>query len=102
MHPPRRVAFARARGARCERVDMPLNVVLEVTQTVPSFEGDTATGDNKPAVLETEMTINVPLLVSTGDTIGVERSPRLVVASPRLTSWVKNSLTFCAERSDGA
>ena len=30
-------------------VDLPLNVVLEVTQTDPGFKGDTATGGNKPA-----------------------------------------------------
>ena len=34
-------------------VDMPLNVVLEVVQTEPGFKGDTATGGNKPAQLET-------------------------------------------------
>src|ERR1700716_2717728 len=53
-------------------VDMPLNVVLEVTQTEPGFKGDTATGGNKPAQLETGLTINVPLFVSTGDKIRVD------------------------------
>ncbi|HEY3063209.1 MAG TPA: elongation factor P [Chloroflexota bacterium] len=53
-------------------VDMPLNVVLEVTQTDPGFKGDTATGGTKPAQLETGLTINVPLFVNTGDKIRVD------------------------------
>ena len=53
-------------------VDMPLNVVLEVSETEPGFKGDTATGGSKPARLETGMTINVPLFVGTGDKIRVD------------------------------
>lgn len=53
-------------------VEMPLNVVLEVTQTEPGFKGDTATGGTKPATLETGLTINVPLFVSQGDRIKVD------------------------------
>ena len=53
-------------------VDMPLNVVLEVTQTDPGFKGDTATGGTKPAELETGLTINVPLFINTGDKIRVD------------------------------
>jgi elongation factor P len=53
-------------------VEMPLNVVLEVSQTDPGFKGDTATGGTKPAQLETGMTIQVPLFVNTGDKIRVD------------------------------
>jgi elongation factor P len=53
-------------------VDVPLNVVLEVTQTEPGFKGDTATGGSKPAQLETGLTISVPLFVNTGDKIRVD------------------------------
>jgi elongation factor P len=53
-------------------VDMPLNVVLKVVQTDPGFKGDTATGGNKPAQLETGLTINVPLFVNVGDKIRVD------------------------------
>jgi elongation factor P len=53
-------------------VDMPLNVVLEVTATDPGFKGDTATGGNKPATLETGKVIQVPLFVNTGDRIRVD------------------------------
>jgi elongation factor P len=53
-------------------VDVPLNVVLEVTRTEPGFKGDTATGGNKPATLETGLVINVPLFVNQGDRIKVD------------------------------
>jgi elongation factor P len=53
-------------------VDMPLNVVLEVTSTDPGFKGDTATGGSKPATLETGKVIQVPLFVNTGDRIRVD------------------------------
>jgi len=53
-------------------VDMPLNVVLEVTQTEPGFKGDTATGGTKPATLETGLVVQVPLFVATGNKIRVK------------------------------
>ena len=48
------------------------NVVLEVTRTEPGFKGDTATGGNKPAVLETGLTINVPLFINEGDLLRID------------------------------
>ena len=53
-------------------VDMPLNVVLEVVRTEPGFKGDTATGGNKPATLETGAVVQVPLFVNIGDRIKVD------------------------------
>ena len=53
-------------------VELPLNVVLEVTRTEPGFRGDTATGGSKPATLETGLTIQVPLFVNQGDRIRVD------------------------------
>ena len=53
-------------------VDVPITVELEVTQTDPGFKGDTATGGNKPATLETGLTINVPLFINEGDIIKVD------------------------------
>ena len=53
-------------------VELPLNVVLEVTATEPGFKGDTATGGTKPATLETGKVIQVPLFVNTGDRIRVD------------------------------
>ena len=53
-------------------VEMPITVELEVTKTEPGFKGDTATGGNKPATLETGLTIQVPLFISQGDIIKVD------------------------------
>ncbi len=53
-------------------VELPTFVELEVTNTDPGFKGDTATGGNKPATLETGITIQVPLFVNTGDVIKVD------------------------------
>ncbi|MDI3536226.1 MAG: elongation factor [Eubacteriaceae bacterium] len=53
-------------------VSAPNFVELEVTQTDPGFKGDTATGANKPATVETGATINVPLFVETGDVIRID------------------------------
>jgi elongation factor P len=53
-------------------VEMPLNVVLEVSMTEPGFKGDTASGGTKPATLETGKQIQVPLFVTTGEKIRVD------------------------------
>jgi len=45
---------------------------LAVTQTDPGLRGDTATGGNKPATLETGAVVNVPLFVNEGDVIRVD------------------------------
>ncbi len=53
-------------------VEPPMFVVLEVTDTEPGFKGDTATGTNKPATLETGATIKVPLFVDIGTKIRID------------------------------
>jgi len=53
-------------------VELPITVELKVTETGPSFKGDTATAGTKPAQLETGITIQVPLFVSEGDIIKVD------------------------------
>jgi elongation factor P len=53
-------------------IELPTSVVLTVTQTDPGFKGDTATGGNKPATLETGLTVNVPLFISEGDQVKVD------------------------------
>jgi elongation factor P len=53
-------------------IELPTSVVLTVTQTDPGFKGDTATGGNKPATLETGLTVSVPLFISEGDQIKVD------------------------------
>jgi len=53
-------------------VEMPITVVLEVTETEPGFKGDTATGGSKLAKLETGFTLQVPLFINQGDVIKVD------------------------------
>jgi elongation factor P len=53
-------------------IEMPNSVELEIAETGPGFKGDTATAGNKPATLETGITIQVPLFVNTGDTVRVD------------------------------
>ena len=53
-------------------VEAPLFVELEVTETEPGFKGDTATGANKPATVETGAQVYVPLFVNEGDVIKID------------------------------
>jgi elongation factor P len=53
-------------------VSLPNTVELEVVETEPGFKGDTATGGNKPAKLETGVVINVPLFIEVGDILQVD------------------------------
>ena len=47
-------------------------VVLTITECEPGVRGDTATGANKPATLETGLKVTVPLFVNEGDKIRVD------------------------------
>jgi len=53
-------------------VEIPITVELTVTETGPSFKGDTATAGTKPATLETGITIQVPMFINEGDTVKVD------------------------------
>jgi len=53
-------------------IDLPIAVELEITETGPSFKGDTAQGGTKPAVMETGITVQVPMFLNTGDIIKVD------------------------------
>ena len=53
-------------------VELPVAVELEVVDTGPGFKGDTATAGNKPAKLETGITIQVPMFINKGDIIKVD------------------------------
>ncbi len=54
------------------KVELPTFVVLRVVSTPPGVKGDTASGGEKPAVLETGHKIKVPLFVKEGDLIKVD------------------------------
>jgi len=53
-------------------VEIPIAVKLQVVETGPSFKGNTATAGNKPAKLETGITIQVPLFINNDDTVKVD------------------------------
>jgi elongation factor P len=53
-------------------IELPLNVVLAVDYTEPGFKGDTATGGNKPATMETGLVVNVPLFITSGDMLKID------------------------------
>ncbi len=53
-------------------VELPVAVELRVVDTGPSFKGNTATAGNKPAKLETGITIQVPLFINNDDIIKVD------------------------------
>jgi elongation factor P len=57
-------------------VDLPANVVMEVTYTEPGLRGDTATNTLKHATVETGATIMVPLFVNQGDKIRIDTRDR--------------------------
>jgi elongation factor P len=59
-------------GGELVGVEMPIAVELRVVETGPGFKGDTATAGNKPAKLETGITIQVPLFINNGDTVKVD------------------------------
>lgn len=53
-------------------IELPANVVLTVTSTVPGVKGDSVSNMVKPATLDTGLEINVPLFVKEGDKIRVD------------------------------
>jgi elongation factor P len=58
---------------RAADVRVPSAVEMKVTQTDPGVKGDTASGGgNKPATLESGVTVQVPLFVEEGDTVRVD------------------------------
>ena len=53
-------------------VVLPNSVELEVTATPPPLKGATATNQNKKAVMETGVVINVPPFIETGEILRVD------------------------------
>ena len=51
---------------------MPAHVILEVIKTEPGFKGNTATGANKPATVETGFELNVPLFINEGEKLKID------------------------------
>ena len=62
-------------------VQVPSAVEMAVTQTDPGVRGDTASGGgNKPATLESGVTVQVPLFVNEGDRVRVDTRTREYVS----------------------
>jgi elongation factor P len=62
-------------------VQVPSAVDMAVTQTDPGVRGDTASGGGtKPALLESGVTVQVPLFVNEGDRVRVDTRTREYVA----------------------
>lgn len=53
-------------------IELPNFVNLRIVQTDPGLKGDTASGGNKKATLETGAQINVPLFIKQGELIKVD------------------------------
>ncbi|HLJ09375.1 MAG TPA: elongation factor P [Acidimicrobiia bacterium] len=53
-------------------VDLPTTVDLVVAQTDPGLQGDRSSAGTKPATLETGAVIQVPLFLTTGETVRVD------------------------------
>ncbi len=52
--------------------EMPLNVELEIVETEPGMKGDRVSGALKPATVETNAVVQVPLFLDKGDRIKVD------------------------------
>jgi len=68
-------------GSACEvlfndetpvQLDLPSNVHLKVMESPEGVRGDTASNVQKPATLETGITINVPLFIKVGEVVKVD------------------------------
>jgi elongation factor P len=53
-------------------IELPANVVMQVTYTEPGMKGDTATRTLKAATVETGATVMVPLFVNENDIIKID------------------------------
>jgi len=53
-------------------IDIPVSLVLEVTNTELGAKGDTVSNVTKPATLETGLVIHVPLFINIGDRVKVD------------------------------
>lgn len=53
-------------------IELPVSLVLEVTDTEPGVKGDTVSNVTKPATLETGAVIQVPIFINVGDKVKVD------------------------------
>ena len=53
-------------------IRLPAHVNLEVRHTEPGERGNTATGATKPATVETDYVVNVPLFIDSGNVLKID------------------------------
>ena len=53
-------------------IELPTHVELEIKETEPGLKGDSVTGGNKPAKLETGVEVSVPLFINIGDIVKID------------------------------
>ncbi len=64
-------------------VELPIFIELKVVDADPGVRGDTASGGNKPAVVETGAIIKVPLYLEIGEVIKIDTRTREYVERVR-------------------
>ena len=58
-------------GDSAINIELPIKMVFEVIEAPPAVKGNTADGGSKQVVIETGISVNVPLFIKTGDKIKV-------------------------------
>ena len=53
-------------------IELPISVELEVKYTEPGFAGNTTTTSGKPATLENDYELMVPMFINIGDVVRVD------------------------------
>jgi len=56
----------------CVGIQLPLTVELDIVECSPGVRGDSATGRNKPATLQTGLVVQVPEYLSEGERVKVD------------------------------
>ncbi len=64
-------------------IRVPQHMNLKVVETEPGVRGDTATGGNKPATVETGMVVQVPLFINQGEIIRIDTRERRYIERVR-------------------
>ncbi|MEM1222042.1 MAG: elongation factor P [Verrucomicrobiota bacterium] len=57
-------------------IELPASIEMKVTESAEGIKGDTASNVQKPATLETGLTIQVPLFIKEGDVLKVSTSDK--------------------------
>ena len=73
-------------GSEILDIRLPAHVNLKVVETEPGIKGNTATGATKPAKVETEYLVQVPLFVVEGDILKIDTRTGEYIE--RLKSWL--------------